>query len=163
MPAQPNCVEHGHINIIGGIRPQNFEVGYRPDGVRFAFDSKTLNTLKSIAKNYRNMINDLGTEAATVHTRFPSAVVAFLVAVPEQCMGTHRDNLTAALLRLSGRTTSTGDVHKAEAIALLAWDPTDGSVSKAWPPKDHPLRIERFSEQVQLHYVENFAGMPPHI
>lgn len=29
------------------------------------------------------MINDLGTEATTVHTRFPYAIVAFLVVVPK--------------------------------------------------------------------------------
>ena len=71
------------MRIIGGVRPQNFDVGYRPDGVRFAFDSKTLNDRKSIGKNWQNMINDLATEATTVHSRFPHAVVAFLVALPE--------------------------------------------------------------------------------
>src|SRR5215510_1140560 len=43
LPPQPDCVELGSIRVIGGVRPQNFDVGYRPDGVRFAFDSKTLN------------------------------------------------------------------------------------------------------------------------
>lgn len=33
-----DCVEVGPVRIIGGVRPQNFDVGYRPDGVRFAFD-----------------------------------------------------------------------------------------------------------------------------
>jgi len=32
-------------------------VGYRPDGIRFAFDSKTLNDQESIAKNWQNMIS----------------------------------------------------------------------------------------------------------
>jgi hypothetical protein len=40
-PSQPNCVEVGPVRIVGSVRPQNFDVGYRPDGVRFAFDSKT--------------------------------------------------------------------------------------------------------------------------
>ncbi|MEP7338309.1 MAG: hypothetical protein ABI977_11295, partial [Acidobacteriota bacterium] len=80
--AQPDCVEVGPVRIIGGIRPQNFDVGYRPDGVRFAFDSKTLNDAKSVGKNSLNMINDLATEATTVHSRFPHAVVAFMFIVP---------------------------------------------------------------------------------
>lgn len=42
-PPQAECVEVGPVRVIGGVRPQNFDVGYRPDGVRFAFDSKTLN------------------------------------------------------------------------------------------------------------------------
>lgn len=40
-PPQPDCVEVGPVRVIGGVRPQNFDVGYRPDGVRFAFDSKS--------------------------------------------------------------------------------------------------------------------------
>lgn len=43
LPPKPDCVEVGACRIIGGVRPQNFDVAYRPDGVRFAFDSKTLN------------------------------------------------------------------------------------------------------------------------
>ena len=33
-PTQPDCVEVGPVRIIGGVKPQNFDVGYRPDGVR---------------------------------------------------------------------------------------------------------------------------------
>lgn len=49
-PPKPDCVEVGPVRIIGGVRPQNFDVGYRPDGVRFAYDSKTLNDAKSVGK-----------------------------------------------------------------------------------------------------------------
>ena len=86
LPPQPNCVECGNVRVIGGVRPQNFDVGYRPDGVRFAFDSKTLNDTKSVGKNWQNMVNDLATEATTVHSRFPYAVVAFMVVIPAPCL-----------------------------------------------------------------------------
>ncbi len=85
-PPSADCVEVGPVRVIGGVRPQNFDVGYRPDGVRFAFDSKTLNDTKSIGKNWQNMINDLATEATTVHSRFPHAVVAFMVIYPAPCL-----------------------------------------------------------------------------
>src|SRR5438270_198179 len=52
-PVHSDCVEVGPVRIIGGVRPQNFDVGYRPDGVRFAFDSKTLNDSKSVGKNWQ--------------------------------------------------------------------------------------------------------------
>ncbi|MBI4024046.1 MAG: hypothetical protein HY360_03640 [Verrucomicrobia bacterium] len=162
LPPKPDCVEVGPTRVIGGIRPQNFDVAYRPDGIRFAYDSKTLNTRQSLSKNYQNMINDLGTEAATVHTRFPSAIVAFIVAVPEPCLGTHRQNLTSALTRLCGRRATGGDVHKAEVISLVAWNPTSGLVDNAWPPSDSYLRIESFSKQVEACYADRFAGLPPH-
>src|SRR5438552_622712 len=38
LPPQSDCVEIGPARVIGGIRPQNFDVVYRPDGVRFAYD-----------------------------------------------------------------------------------------------------------------------------
>lgn len=67
----PNCVEIGPVRVEGGIRPQNFDAGYRPIidqvlDVRFAFDSKTLNDTKSVGKNWLNMVNDIATESATV-------------------------------------------------------------------------------------------------
>jgi hypothetical protein len=162
LPPKPDCVEVGPARVIGGIRPQNFDVAYRPDGVRFAYDSKTLNTRQSLSKNYQNMINDLATEAATVHTRFPSAIVAFIVAAPEPCLAAHRQNLTSTLIRLSGRHITSGDVHKAEVIALLVWDPATGAIDPNWPSAGSRLRIDKFSEQVEASYSDRFAGLPPH-
>jgi hypothetical protein len=162
LPAHPDCVEVGKIRVIGGIRPQNFDVAYRPDGVRFAYDSKTLNTKKSLAKNYQNMVNDLGAEATTVHARFASAIVAFIVAVPEPCLGNHVRNLIAALTRLCGRQTTSGDLYKAEAIGLIIWHPGDGNIDAIWPAHDSPLRIEKFSQQIGDCYTYRFAGQPPH-
>jgi hypothetical protein len=163
LPPQPDCVEVGPTRVIGGIRPQNFDVVYRPDGVRFAYDSKTLNTRNSLGKNYQNMLNDLGTEAATVHTRFPSAIVAFIIAVPEPCLANHRANLTNALKRLGGRVATSSEVHKAEVISLVVWNPLNGQIDAAWPPANSPLRIENFSSQVEACYLDRFAGLPPHV
>lgn len=102
LPSQPDCVEVGPVRIIGGVRPQNFDVGYRPDGVRFVFDSKTLNDRASIGKNWQNMVNDLATEATTVHTRFPFAIVAFMVICPVPCLSNqHRKAITETLERLA--------------------------------------------------------------
>ncbi|HEX6554892.1 MAG TPA: hypothetical protein VF026_19145 [Ktedonobacteraceae bacterium] len=58
-PPLADCVEVGPVRIIGGVRPQNFDVGYRPDGVRFVFDSKTLNDAKSMGKNWQNEENNV--------------------------------------------------------------------------------------------------------
>jgi hypothetical protein len=162
-PAEDDAVEVGPARVVGGIRPQNFDVGYRPDGVRFAFDSKTLIDLKSVRKNYQNMINDLGTEATTVHTRFPYAVVAFMVIIPTPCLlNAQRVALTRTLERLTGRIGPIDSAHKAEAISLALWDPATGSIDPAWPEAGSPLRIEAFSSQVERHYVERYKGLPPH-
>ena len=162
-PAQPDCVEVGPVRIIGGVRPQNFDVGYRPDGVRFAFDSKTLNDSKSVGKNWQNMINDLSTEAVTVHSRFPHAVVAFLVVVPEPCLGEpQRSAMVETLERLARRQRVEDADFMAEAISLVVWNPNDGSISSEIPALLSPLRIEKFSLQVETAYVSRYKGLPPH-
>ena len=163
LPAKPDVVEVGPVRVVGGIRPQNFDVGYRPDGVRFVSDSKTLNDTGSVGKNFQNMVNDLGTEATTVHTRFPYAVVAFMVVIPTPCLqGQTRDRFTRMLDRLMGRNSPIDVPHKAEAVSLVLWDPNNGTVDQSWPPAPSPLRIDNFSEQVQVAYHVRYDGMAPH-
>lgn len=163
MPKRWNAVEVGPVRVVGGIRPQNYDVGYRPDGVRFVFDSKSLNKTRSIGKNFQNMINDLGTEATTVHMRFPYAVVSFMVIIPSPCLtGSRRIPFTQMLDRLVGRDSPIDMPHKAEAVSLVLWDPQQLIVDPEWPRPGSPLRIEEFSKQIQAQYHKRYEGMPPH-
>ena len=162
-PSQPDCVEVGPVRVIGGVRPQNFDVGYRPDGIRFAFDSKTLNDAKSVGKNWQNMVNDLATEATTVHSRFPHTVVAFMVIIPAPCISEARLNaLVQTLERLTGRGSVEEPLYQAEAIALVLWDPATGEIASDAPKADSPLRLEYFSRQVSQSYTSRYKGLPPH-
>lgn len=158
-----DCVEVGPVRVIGGVRPQNFDVGYRPDGVRFAFDSKTLNDTESLRKNWQNMINDLATEATTVHSRFPHAVVAFMVIIPTHCfIEPQRSAMTETLERLARRGGVEESDYMAEAISLVIWNPEDGRIESDVPPPTSPLRLEKFSTQVEAAYVSRYKGLPPH-
>ncbi|MGH9109570.1 MAG: hypothetical protein ACRDY3_08965, partial [Acidimicrobiales bacterium] len=162
-PPEPDCVEVGPVRIVGGVRPQNFDCGYRPDGVRFAFDSKTLNDKKSVGKNYQNMINDLATEATTVHSRFPYAVVAFMVVIPAPCLAEpSRSAIIATLERLGSRRLVDEPVHRAEAMALVLWEPETGEVLQDRPRPGSSVRLERFSEAIEGMYVDRYKGLPPH-
>ena len=164
IPRQADCVELGPTRVVGGVRPQNFDVGYRPDGIRFAFDSKTLNDTKSVGKNWQNMVNDLATEATTVHTRFPHAVVAFMIVIPAPCLaGSTRAAIIETLERLTRRTRIDGPNHTAEAIALVLWKPEDGTILPDAPLASSPLRVERFSEQIEAVYWNRYKGLPPHV
>src|SRR6266496_1007025 len=163
IPSLPDCVEVGPVRVIGGVRPQNFDVGYRPDGVRFAFDSKTLNDTKSMGKNWQNMVNDLATEATTVHSRFPHTVVAFMVICPAPCVSNSlRKAITETLERLARRITVDGPLYMAEAISLILWNPNDGTIVPDIPAASSPLRIEKFSEQIESAYISRYKGLPPH-
>ena len=162
-PPQADCVEVGPVRVIGGVRPQNFDVGYRPDGVRFAFDSKTLNDRDSIGKNWQNMINDLATEATTVHSRFPHALVAFIFIYPAPCVSaTHQKATIETLERLARRSSVEGAGYMAESISLVLWHPDNGIIDPDIPANSSPLRIEKFSEQVAAAYISRYKGLPPH-
>lgn len=165
QPSAADTVEVGPVRIVGGVRPQNFDVGYRPDGVRIAFDSKTLNDDKSVGKNWQNMINDLATEATTVHSRFPTAVVGFIVCIPLPCLGHNASRASAmigTLTRLGGRTLVDEPAHRAEALSLAVWDPTTGHIDRKLPDPASPLRIERFHDQMYAAYHDRYQGLPPH-
>src|SRR5262245_22213762 len=41
LPPNQDVVEVGKTRIVGGIRPQNYDAAYRPDGPRIVYDSKT--------------------------------------------------------------------------------------------------------------------------
>ena len=161
-PPLPDCVEVGTARVIGGIRPQNYDVAYRPDGPRVVFDSKTLNDENSIRKNWQNMINDLASEAATVHTRFPFCVVAFIVVLPAPAV--HEPQLRAVastLERLGSRKDELDQHHLAEAIALVLWDPASGQIIDS-PAPTSPIHLSKLHERVQDAYVDRYQHLPPH-
>jgi len=162
MPELPDCVEIGDARIVGGVRPQNFDVVYRPDGVRFAFDSKTLNDADSVPKNWQNMINDLATEATTVHSRFPHALVAFIVAIPHPAIISQESAIIETLERLARRENVVDPPYMAETISLVVWDPEYGTISSDVPQFESPLRIENFSEEIEKIYRSRYKGLPPH-
>lgn len=163
LPAQEDCVEVGSVRVIGGVRPQNYDAAYRPDGPRVVFDSKTLNEEKSIGKNWQNMINDLATEATTIHTRFPYAVVAFVVVVPKPALGTKQEfDIIRTLERLGSRKDVLDQAHLAEAISFIVWDPETGTIDSNVPAPSSPLRVDLFSDILFPHYLDRYKGLPPH-
>jgi hypothetical protein len=163
LATMKDCVEVGPVRIIGGVRPQSFDVGYRPDGVRIAFDSKTLNDQKSLGKNWQNMINDLATEATTVHSRFPHAVVAFMFICPEPLLKEPKKSaIIETLERLSRRVSVEDPLHMAEVISVVIWNPEDGTISQTVPNLDSPLRLEKFSSILEPVYRTRYKGLPPH-
>ncbi|MFQ5544062.1 MAG: hypothetical protein ACE5FY_06890 [Nitrospiria bacterium] len=163
LPPTPDCVEVGSVRIIGGIRPQNFDAAYRPDGPRVVFDSKTLNDFKSVGKNWQNMVNDLATEAATVHTRFPYALVAFIVVIPKPALGSKQEaDIIRTLERLGSRNDVLDQTHLAEVLSLVVWHPETGEIDPAVPSQDSNLRIEKFSDTLYPHYLNRYKGLPPH-
>lgn len=162
-PEQPNCVEVGDTKVVGGVRAQNFDIAYRPDGIRIAYDSKTLNGADSIRKNWNNMINDIATEATTVHTRFPYALLLFVVTIPKPALHDNQaTDILRTLDRMNGRNSVLSENHLAESIAFIVWDPDTGEVDASWPPEGSDLRIENFTKRIEKIYSARYAGLPPH-
>lgn len=162
-PGKPNCVELGKTRVVGGIRPQNYDAAYRPDGPRIVYDSKTLNDQKSIGKNWQNMVNDLATEASTVHTRFPYCIVAFIVIVPKPALQEAQARaMIRTLERLGSRDDELDQDHLAEAIALCVWDPATGQIDPNVPPSDSILRLEKMPGRIYPAYLDRYKNLPPH-
>ena len=117
------------------IRRRAVAAGIHAHGPRVVYDSKTLNDRKSIGKNWQNMVNDLATEATTVHTRFPFCIVCFAVVLPRPAL---QSNQERALIRTLERLASRGDEldqnHLAEAISLVIWEPQEGSIHRGNAP-----------------------------
>jgi len=163
LPPHPNCVELGKTRIVGGIRPQNYDAAYRPDGPRVVYDSKTLNDRKSIGKNWQNMVNDLATEATTVHTRFPFCIVCFLVVLPRPALHFNQERaLIRTLERLGSRGDELDQNHLAEAISLVIWEPQNGLIDLETPPTGSNLRLDTMHERIYPSYVDRYKNLPPH-
>jgi len=163
LPEYPDIVEVGSVRIIGGVRPQNFDAAYRPDGPRIVFDSKTLNEEKSIGKNWQNMINDLGTEATTVHTRFPYSLVVFFVVLPKPALNDKQErDLVRTLERLGTRKNVLDQPHLAEAISMVVWDPQTGIIDPDTPHNTSNLRLEKIPAIIEAIYYDRYKGLPPH-
>ena len=163
-PRQPDCVEVGTTRVIGGIRPQNYDVAYRPDGPRIVFDSKTLNDRDSIRKNWQNMINDLASEAATVHTRFPFCIVAFIVVLPHPALPLRQHRAIATTLeRLGSRRDELDQHHLAEAASLVVWDPETGVVDDGPVNAGSPIHLRKMNGRIQNAYFDRYQHLPPHL
>lgn len=163
LPPKSDCVEVGDTRIIGGVRPQNFDIAYRPDGVRIAYDSKTLNDADSIKKNWQNMINDIAAEATTLHTRFRYALALFLVVIPQQALNANQaEGIIRTLERMNERIGVDDENHKAESIALVVWDAATGDISDVLPDKSSSLRIEKYAKRIEDVYMARYKGLPPH-
>lgn len=158
-----DCIELGDTKVVGGVRAQNFDVAYRPDGIRIAYDSKTLNDEGSVRKNWNNMINDLTAEATTVHTRFPYALVLFFIVIPKPALHQNQAvDIIRTLERMNERTGVQEENHRAESIALVVWDPDTGKIDAENPAPSSNLRLEKFTGRIEQTYLSRYKGLPPH-
>lgn len=162
-PEYPDCIEKGDTKVVGGVRAQNFDIAYRPDGIRIAYDSKTLNDAGSVKKNWNNMINDLAAESTTVHTRFPYALSLFFIVIPKPAL---HDNQAADIIRtlerMNCRESVLGENHRVESIAMVVWDPGTGLVDPDVPAASSNLRLEKFAKRIEEVYLSRYKGLPPH-
>jgi hypothetical protein len=109
------------------------------------------------------MINDLATEASTVHTRFPYCIVCFVVAVPRPALLPPQEHaLIRTLDRLGSRDDELDQHHLAEAISLVIWNPADGTIDQNSPPHGSRLRLETMNERIYQAYIDRYRNLPPH-
>ena len=127
------------------------------------FSRLTLARVASKPNSYHFLppVNPKG-EAAAALIKGAVSAVPFVGGMARVASKPNSYHLIAALTRLCGRNTTSGDLCKAEAIGLVVWHPATGTIDANWPPADSLLRIEKCSPQVEACYTYRFAGQPPH-
>ena len=86
-----------------------------------------------------------------------------MVILPVPCsLEPTRSAMIETLERLGRRGGIDGPNHMAEAISFVLWDPESGAINQEIPNAVSSLRLERFSEQVEVAYVNRYKGLPPH-
>ena len=109
------------------------------------------------------MINDLASEAATVHTRFPFCIAAFIVALPVPAVRPPQLRaIVSTLERLGSRRDELDQHHLAEAIALVLWNPDNGGIEQDVPARDSSIHLRAVSGRVQDAYIDRYQHLPPH-
>jgi|ERR1044071_6609855 hypothetical protein len=160
-----NCVELGDVLVVGPGIKQNYDVGYGPNGrgPRMVFDSKTLNDRTSIGKNWRHMYHVLNGESAIVHDSYPYCLSSYIVVVPTPALDlTQQRDIISALRRLGIRQHRDDALHLAEAVALVIWNPYDGSINQDIPIEPN-LRLDTLSQRIYRIYADRYGDTPPHI
>ena len=116
-----------------------------------------------IGKNWQNMINDLASEATTVHTRFPFCVVAFIVILPSPALreSQHRA-IQSTLERLGSRKDELDQHHLAEAASLVLWNPDTGELKDASPDPESSIHLHKMNEHIHAAYIDRYQHLPPH-
>ena len=90
-------------------------------------------------------------------------IVAFIVAVPRPALDSAQErDLIRTLQRLGTRSDELDQAHLAEAIALVVWNPTDGSIDEHVPSKQTNLRLEAMHTRINAAYLDRYANLPPH-
>jgi len=66
------------------------------------------------------------------------------------------------LERLGSRDDELDQPHLAEAIAMVIWNPDDGSIDPESPPRDSGLRLESMADRIAPRYLDRYKNLPPH-
>ena len=102
-------------------------------------------------------------EATTVHTRFPYALVLFLIVIPKAALKENQAaDIIRTLERMNERIGVQEENHKAESVALVIWDTETGEIDSLVPEADSSLRLEKFGDRVEAIYISRYKGLPPH-
>ncbi|MEJ1937035.1 hypothetical protein WDZ92_43135, partial [Nostoc sp. NIES-2111] len=90
-------------------------------------------------------------------------IVAFIIAVPRTALLPPQEQaLIRTLSRLGSRNDELDQHHLAEAISLVIWNPSDGTIDANSPPKDSNLRLEGMSDRIYSAYIDRYRNLPPH-
>lgn len=153
-----------HI-VSGALRAAKADVSemHPLDGLRLAVELKPVNL--AVGRAIWNRFGDIRTFAVNLHLKFPFAVIGGVLVVPtveETSSGQKSTRHLIAravnrLVRAGGRRTEGDAPHLLEAIAVVAYAPSSGTLDPTLPAPGTGLRWSEFVETLATSYDTRFG------
>lgn len=144
----------------GGWRSVSVDVHVRTEktGLLLAADPKHLQSGKSIAKNWKNMLNDILAFAGNLHTRYPMAVVGAALGFSEaQAEESTLKEMYSIFERVATRTLPSDVATNLEGFAIMVYECDPPRLSPSIPPTGNPFRFDTAFDRMASLFVQRFV------
>ena len=178
----PNAASGKEATVLGGLKTKDVDVVVEKPGIGPAI-AISCKTTGNAFRNLTNRMEEAVGECTNLHMTYAALVIGFFsvlrahragsdsaLAVNDVALqkdGNPVDGIVryhAALKQLEGRADLRDTISKYEAVSLALVEtsgPNTGKLLDTFPPKESPLRFERFFETIYKRYDERFVFAAP--
>lgn len=170
----------GELTILGGLKTKSVDVVVVKEGLGPCIAISVKGTLNAF-RNLTNRMEEAAGDCTNIHISYPNLVYGFfhvIRATPESqtdkrndaaidAAGNVVDGIVRyhdAMSRLCGRQDVRDDVSRYEAVclALVATQKkAKGTIIDSFPPRNSPIRVERFFEDIYRAYDLRYVYAAP--
>lgn len=178
----PDAASGSEAIVLGGLKTKGVDVVVEKPGIGPVIGI-SCKTTGNAFRNLTNRMEEAVGECTNLHMTYAALVIGFfsvlrahragsgpVLAVNDVALqkdGNPVDGIVRyheAFRQLEGRTDLRDTISKYEAVSLALVDtsgPSTGKLLDTFPPKESPLRFERFFETIYRRYDERFVFAAP--